>query len=100
MIHKVNEAGSVGHRRNHHTTIKNQKTTARKTMYHSQRQPCRSAMLFILRNVPLRIPDVSENASFYPTLSATFSTTITKAAHVPSAKAAQWTRAPRSQCQS
>lgn len=33
-------------------------------MYHSQRHPCRSAMLFILRNVPARIPPVSVNASF------------------------------------
>lgn len=35
-------------------------------MYHSQRHPCRAAMLFIRRNVPLRIPDVSAKASFCP----------------------------------
>lgn len=52
------------HRRNHQTTMKNQKTTMRKTMYHSQRQPCRTAMLFMRRKVPARMPDVSEKASF------------------------------------
>jgi len=52
------------HRRNHQTTMKNQKTMTMKTMYHSQRHPCRCAMLFILRNVPERIPDVSAKASF------------------------------------
>lgn len=52
------------HRRNHHTMIKNQKTKTRKMMYHNHRQPCRSAMLFIRRKAPARIPDVSANASF------------------------------------
>lgn len=52
------------YRRNHHTMRKNQNTITRKTMYHSQRQPCRAAMLFIRRNVPDRMPDVSANASF------------------------------------
>lgn len=52
------------HLRNHHTTIKNQKTMIRKTMYHRNRQPCRSAMLFIRLNVPDKIPPVSANASF------------------------------------
>jgi len=33
-------------------------------MYHSHRQPCRAAMLFILLNVPDRMDPVSENASF------------------------------------
>ena len=51
--------------RNHHTTMKNQKTKTRKRIYHSHRQPCRSAMLFSLRKVPLRIPEVSEKASFW-----------------------------------
>jgi hypothetical protein len=46
--------------------MKNQKTKIRKMMYHNQRQPWRSAMLFIRRNVPERMPDVSANASFYP----------------------------------
>jgi len=58
------EAEQEFHRRNHHTTMKNQNTTTRKTIYHSQRQPCREAMLFIRRNVPDKIPDVSANASF------------------------------------
>lgn len=53
------------HRRNHHTMMKNQKTMMRKTIYQSQRHPCRAAMLFMRRNVPASIPDVSENASFY-----------------------------------
>jgi hypothetical protein len=34
-------------------------------MYHSQRQPCRAAMLFIRRKVPDKMPDVSANASFW-----------------------------------
>lgn len=33
-------------------------------MYQSQRQPWRAAMLFMRRNVPERMPDVSANASF------------------------------------
>lgn len=45
--------------------MKNQKTVMRKTIYHNQRHPCRVAMLFMRRNVPASIPDVSENASFY-----------------------------------
>jgi len=52
------------HRRKNHTMMKNQNTMTTKTMYHSHRQPCRVAMLFIRRNVPDRIPDVSANASF------------------------------------
>ena len=44
--------------------MKNQKTIMRKTIYHSQRHPCRAAMLFMRRNVPASMPDVSENASF------------------------------------
>lgn len=55
------------HLRNHHTMMKNQKTTIRKTMYHSQRHPCLAAILFMRRKVPARIPEVSENASFCPT---------------------------------
>lgn len=39
-------------------------TRTRKTMYQSQRQPWRSAIVFIRRNVPPRMPDVSANASF------------------------------------
>jgi hypothetical protein len=53
-----------GHRRHHHTTKKNQKTRMMKTIYQSQRQPCRSAIRFMRRNVPARMPDVSEKASF------------------------------------
>lgn len=34
-------------------------------MYQSHLQPCRAAIVFILRKVPARIPDVSEKASFY-----------------------------------
>lgn len=52
------------HRRNHQTMMKNQKTMMRNRMYHNQRQPCRAAMLFIRRNVPLRMPEVSAKASF------------------------------------
>lgn len=52
------------HRRNHHTIMKNQNTTTRKTMYHNHRQPCFEAMLFIRRKVPARIPCVSAKASF------------------------------------
>ena len=44
--------------------MKNQKTMMRKTMYHSQRQPWRSAMLFMRRKVPERMPEVSAKASF------------------------------------
>ena len=40
-------------------------TNTRKIIYQSQRQPCRSAILFIRRKVPERIPDVSANASFF-----------------------------------
>lgn len=53
------------YRRNHHTTIKNQNTTTKKIMYHSHLQPCFEAMLFILRKVPERKPEVSAKASFY-----------------------------------
>lgn len=49
--------------------IKNQKTKMIKMMYHSQRHPWRSAMLFIRLNVPASMPDVSENASFCHTFS-------------------------------
>jgi len=56
---------SLIHRRNHHIIMKNQKTMIRKTKYHSQRHPCRAAMLFIRRKVPESIPPVSANASFY-----------------------------------
>lgn len=52
------------HRRNHHTTMKNQKTRMRNMMYQSQRQPCRSAILFIRLNVPESMPEVSAKASF------------------------------------
>jgi len=61
------KARLAGYRRNHHTTTKNQKTRMRKTMYHNQRHPWRSAILLMRRNVPARMPDVSENASFCPT---------------------------------
>jgi len=60
----MNRTSCQRHLRNHHTTRKNQKTMTKNTMYHSQRQPCRVAMLFILRNVPERIPPVSAKASF------------------------------------
>ena len=60
----VGSAHSEGHLRNHHTMMKNQKTMRRKIMYHSQRHPCRAAILFMRRKVPARIPDVSEKASF------------------------------------
>jgi hypothetical protein len=52
------------HLRNHHRTMIIQKTMTKKMMYQSQRQPCRVAMLFILRNVPARMPPVSVKASF------------------------------------
>ena len=55
----------VDYRRNHHTMMKNQKTTMRKTMYHNQRHPCLAAMLFMRRKVPARMPPVSAKASFY-----------------------------------
>jgi hypothetical protein len=58
------QSGYNSYRRNHHTTIKNQKTTIRKMMYHNQRHPWRPAMLFIRRNVPDKMPDVSAKASF------------------------------------
>ncbi len=56
--------GEECHLRNHHTTMKNQKTTRRKIMYLNQRHPCLEAILFMRRNVPLRMPEVSEKASF------------------------------------
>ena len=67
---KSGERDSVGedarcYRRNHQTTMKNQKTRMRNMIYHSHRQPCRSAMVFILRKVPASMPPVSANASFY-----------------------------------
>lgn len=55
---------TIYYRRNHHTIMKNQNTMTRKTMYHSQRQPWRSAMLFMRRKVPERMPEVSAKASF------------------------------------
>jgi len=61
---KRSEGACDCHRRNHHTTMKNQNTNTRNKMYHSHRQPCRCAMLFIRRNVPARMPEVSANASF------------------------------------
>ena len=48
--------------------IKNQKTNMRKMIYHNQRHPWRSDMLFMRRNVPASMPDVSANASFCPIL--------------------------------
>ena len=52
--------------RKSHTKKKIQPTSTRKSMYNTQRPPCRAAMLFIRRNVPANIPPVSANASFCP----------------------------------
>ena len=58
------KAKVAGYRRNHHTTTKNQKTRMIKMMYPNHRHPWREAILFMRRNVPARMPDVSANASF------------------------------------
>lgn len=68
-MNKWTEYAYAGYRRNHHTTMKNQNTTVRNTIYHSQRQPCFDDMLFMRRNVPDSMPDVSENASFFQAIS-------------------------------
>lgn len=68
--HSASRYSGMNYRRNHQTMMKNQKTTTRKTMYHSQRQPCREDMLFMRRNVPARMLDVSVKASFWGTRNA------------------------------
>ena len=97
---EVNTKGGemTGHRRNHHTTKKNQNTMTTKTMYHSQRQPCRAAMLFIRRKVPESIPPVSANASFWKQVNT--DPGHTREQDAPSGSAESSTRALRSQCRS